>query len=76
MQKQTWISTEDLRIIARNIKDIYDVHVRLLAKLEACSQNYHWENIHNRYCQLADVFVTMVRTYTNNDICFVYVLVT
>ncbi|KAI8579353.1 hypothetical protein K450DRAFT_280976 [Umbelopsis ramanniana AG] len=59
MQKQSWITTEDLRIIARNIKDILEVHVRLLAKLEACSQNYHWENIHNRYCQLADVFVTM-----------------
>ncbi|CAO3693426.1 unnamed protein product [Umbelopsis ramanniana] len=59
MRKQPWISEEDLRTIARNIKDILDVHVRLLAKLEACSQNYHWENIHNRYCQLADVFVTM-----------------
>jgi hypothetical protein len=72
MKKQTWISTEDLRIISRNIEDILDVHVRLLAKLEACSRNYHWENIHNRYCQLSDVFVTMVRQHANNVIAHLY----
>lgn len=60
MQKQKWISQEDVQIITRNVNEILSLHITLLKKLEACLQNFHWENIYNRYCQLADVFVTMV----------------
>jgi hypothetical protein len=67
MKKQDWINEEDLQVITRNINDILSLHVKLLSKLEACSQNFHWENIHNRYCQLADVFITMVSTPYQED---------
>ncbi|KAG2174924.1 hypothetical protein INT43_005986 [Umbelopsis isabellina] len=59
LKNQEWMNEEDWQLITRNINAILKLHVKLLSKLEACSNNFHWENIHNRYCQIADVFITM-----------------